>query len=117
MSLFEKKKPYNARRDGSLDEYIRTHSIFHVFRGFAQYQMLWRRGYFVPDASIIKLLWDESRVDEEFRVRGEFEIEGTGDGDHGTREGVHDPREVLTNGPLWEAYFLATTPERVTFSK
>ena len=110
---------YNPERDGSLEEYLRTHdglSAFPLFHGYAQYKMLWDEGYLVPDWSVIRLMWNVGRGDEHFFVKGEFELVGVHDIQaHAGREGIHDPREILEEGVCFEASGL--NPELIYKSK
>lgn len=103
---------YDPEKDGDLIEYLQTHngiSAFPLFRGYQHFKQLWDRGLFVPNRSLIRLMWNVIRDDEYFLVRGEFEIEGVSDlPAHAGRAGVYDPRKLLDKKdcPPWEASHL-----------
>jgi hypothetical protein len=107
---------YTPGRDGPLKdflEYARTGSFNPMFKGYEHYKMLWDEGFLVPDYSTIRLMWNTSRGDEGFFVKGEFQIEGMdGVALHTARPGIHDPRKVLEapDCPYWEAHGLSRKP-------
>ena len=101
---------YTPQRDGDLKTYLESRDgrvTTYVFKGFKHYKMLWDEGYLEPGISYIRLMWNVGRYDEHFLVRAEHEIEGIEDiPAHAGRPGIHDPAEVLEEGPLFEAHFL-----------
>ena len=94
----------------ALEEYLRVYdgrSAFPLFKGYKHYKMIWDRGLFIPDFSIIRIMQDRGRGDEHYFVIGEFEIRGLEHSLHGGKPGKHDPRKVLGGKcPPWEAQHL-----------
>ncbi|MDP4012970.1 MAG: hypothetical protein Q8R00_05205 [Candidatus Nanoarchaeia archaeon] len=108
--VFMDSAHYQPKRDGTLAEYLKTHngiSCFPLFRGYSWYKELWKKEYLMP-GSIIRLMWNVGRGDEHFLVLEKDKLQGIGQGTgHGGREGIHHPKEILTNkGPQWEAHRL-----------
>jgi hypothetical protein len=94
----------------SLEEYLKIYngrSAFPLFEGYEPYRMIWDKGLFIPDFSIIRVMWNVGRGDEHYLVSGEFELIGIEDEYHGAKPGKHDPRKILTKkSPAWEAQHL-----------
>ena len=61
---------------------------------------------------MIRLVWGHGRNDEHYGVLGERELIGMDAAPcHGGKEGVHDPRDILTDDvPYWEAQQLNPHP-------
>jgi hypothetical protein len=94
----------------SLEEYLKVYDgsrAFPLFKGYAHYKMIWDKGLFIPDWSIIRIMFDRGRGDEHYWVTGEFEITGLEHEYHGGKPGKHDPRKVLAGEcSVWEAQHL-----------
>lgn len=113
---FDPRAWYTARRDGPLDEYLEVydgHNAFPLFRGYRHYKMLWDRGYFIPNFSVIRVMWNIGRDDEHFLVTGEYSVAGIWAPAHAGRDGVHDPRKLLNprRCPPWEAQHMSLDPQ------
>jgi hypothetical protein len=98
---------YTPERDGDLEAYLKEHdgiSCFPLFKGYAHYKLLWDQEYFIPNISIVRLMYCYIRDDEHYIVTGEFELRGIESSRHGGRAGTHDPRVLLEgDAPPWEA--------------
>ncbi|MFH1506625.1 MAG: hypothetical protein ABIE94_06610 [archaeon] len=101
---------YVPERDGPLQEYLKTHngrSAFPLFKGYEMYETLRDEGYLAQHYSIVRLMWNIGRDDEHFLVVDDFQLEGMVAAAHSGRDGVHDPKDILTDdGPPWEAFQL-----------
>jgi hypothetical protein len=94
----------------TLEEYLRVHDghmAFPLFKGYKHYQMIWERGLFVPEESIVRVMHSKGRGDEHYLVLGAFEVRGLEHEYHGGKKGRHDVRKILTRTcPPWEAQHL-----------
>jgi hypothetical protein len=94
----------------ALEEYLRVydgHMAFPLFKGYKHYRMIWDRGLFIPNESIIRLMRDGGRGGEHYLVIEEFEMRGLAHDLHGGKSGKHDPRKILGGKcPPWEARHL-----------
>ena len=105
---------YVPKRGGSLEKYLETHdghSVFPLFRGPKMFEILMKKGYFLPDYSVVRLMWNVGRGDEHFYVDKDYKLVGVDVPVHAGRHGVHSYKDILKDdGPSWEASSLATTP-------
>jgi len=111
---FDKEQWYKPERDGNLEDYLSMHDggSFPLFKGPLWYQRLWEGGHFVPNYSIIRIMWNVGREDEHYTVISKSELKGIEATVHGGKPGIFNPKELLLeNGPLWEAHHLAIQPE------
>ena len=100
---------YNPKRDGSLDNYLSTHTgfrTFPLFKGYEPFKLLWDGGYLVPGLSTIRRMWNVEREDEYYLVMGEDQLTGLKGCAHSGIPGNHDPRKLLAEGSCWEATYL-----------
>ena len=101
---------YIPKRDGPLEEYLRSHNgysgTFSLFKGYRYYGIMKKRGYLIPNCTIIRLMWNVVRGDEHFGVTEDFQLMGIGqDTPHPGRPGIHDPRKILSSrNPCWEVH-------------
>lgn len=107
---FDSRAWYTPDRDGDLKKYLEIYdglAAFPLFRGFEQYVMLKDKGLFLPDYSVIRLMWNVGRGDEHFLVLEDYRLEGLQTPAHAGREGIHEPEKIFTaDCPCWEAHHL-----------
>lgn len=104
--FFGRAAAYNPKKDGTLEAYLETHDgniACPLFKGFDHFEMLRSEGWLGPRFSIIRLMWNVGRGDEHFGITEDWKLEGIPLEHHGGREGIHDPRIVLAEGPCFEA--------------
>ena len=106
---------YDAKRDGSLSEYLKTHDgymAFPLFYGLQQYHMLWDEGWIVREYSIIRIMWNVGRGDEHYLVIGRDNVKGIENDAHGGAKGFFDMGKLLNDrdGICWEAQHLSIIP-------
>ena len=98
---------YSAKRDGPLEQYFETHdgsSACSLFQGYDQFEMLKKEGWLGPRLTIIRLMCNVGRGDEHFEITDDFQLLGLEANAHSGREGVHDPKKVLEEGPCFEVH-------------
>jgi hypothetical protein len=107
---------YNPQRDGDLDKYLEVHngrSCFPLFHGIKWFYTLRDNGLFLPDFSVVRLMWNMGRGDEHFCLTQDYKLEGMQANYHSGRPGIHEPEAILTDeNPPWEAFNLALSPLR-----
>ena len=97
-SPFDLEQWYKPERDGSLEDYLKTHdgiSCFPLFKGIKIYEKLLKEGYLIPNYSTIRLMWNVGREDEHFLVLEDSKLEGLSLSAHSGREGIHDYKKIL----------------------
>jgi hypothetical protein len=109
---------YTPEMDGDIKDYLEKHDFGHfpIFKGFEQYKMLWERGLFTPDVSVIRLVWG-SGGGQTYLVKGLHEIDGYSEvmEAHAAMPGIHDPEKILEEliegeQVRFEAHWLAREP-------
>lgn len=112
-TIFSTGGCYNPKRDGDLEKYLQTHdgrATFSLFHGIKWFYTLRDSGLFLPDYSVVRLMWNLGRHDEHFWVTEDYKLQGAQAAAHSGREGVHDPESILIDDNLpWEANNLALT--------
>ncbi len=106
---FDSHPWYNPRRDGDIISYLQEHdglTTFPLFKGYAQYRFLWKKGLFVPEWSVIRIMWNVGRCDEHYSVLNERQLKGIVAEYHGGQPGISDARTLLRDAPPWEAQHL-----------
>lgn len=106
---------YDPKRDGSLSEYIlrcRDERIPPLFQGQKAFHQLWQEGYFDPEVSLIRIMWNHARSDEQYLIVGSEEVEGIETPAHAGQPGRHTIDAILTKDcPAWEAHSLNPKPQ------
>lgn len=100
---------YQATHHGTLGHYIavcKSRSLFPVFYGIEQFEMLKQSGWLRPGMSYIRLMWNSERGDEHFLVTEDGKLEGVELNRHSGREGIHEPAHILKGAPPFEAQHL-----------
>jgi|TARA_Y100000310_G_C20026919_1_gene510033 hypothetical protein len=107
---------YNEKRDGSLEEYFKTHdggSAFPLFRGPKIYEQIWNKGYMVPEFTWLRLMWNIGRSDEHFSVQENGKLEGICDlKAHAGRSGVYSHTEIISDDPNTPCFELGNLKTR-----
>ncbi len=107
--IFEQGGYYNPKVSGSLEEYLTEFNgrmSFPLFKGIEQFNMLKKRDYFIPNRSIIRLMWNSERGDEHFLVNEIYQLFSLESGVHSGREGTHKPKKILDENVRWEPHEL-----------
>ncbi|MAG02218.1 hypothetical protein CMI42_02680 [Candidatus Pacearchaeota archaeon] len=106
---------YDAQRDGTIEDYIeycRNERLPKCFRGPEQFQRLVDLGYITPDITSIRIMYNFGRGDEFYSVVRGFKLEGADVLVHSGKQGIHDPRELLSGDvPHFEIDNLNPHPE------
>ena len=110
MLLTFDTKPYNPRRVGSLDDYLRIHDgngSYPLFKGYKHYEILWNRGYFIPEVSFIIIMRDIGRENEDYLILEKLKMIWVAG-----KPGIYNPQRILRgNGPSFEAHNLNPRPK------
>ena len=91
---------YDPSRDGTIEEYIaycRNEMVPKCFKGHKQFQQLVDLGYVTPLITSIRIMYNIGRDDEFYGVVEDFKLEGIILNAHSGKEGIHDPKELLSN--------------------
>lgn len=103
---------YTPERDGTLEEHLKVYngiSAFPLFKGFKQFKMLWEEGWFIPNFSVVRIMWNVGRGDEHYTVISSDELEGIDASYHQGKQGRHSAREIFgrKDCPCFEAQHLS----------
>ena len=115
----ENDATYNPRRDGSLDDFLSTHTghrAFPSFKGYEPFKLLWDQGYLSPGLTTIRIIWNDERENEHYLVLEEFKLMELKSCTHYGIPGEYDPRKLLVEGSFWEAIYLKSRSIRIQFN-
>jgi len=116
-AIFDSKCYYQPKRDGALDDFLQVQfdsiGTYRQFKGVGQFNLLWERGYLVPQFSCIRLMYNLGRGDACYAVIDQKTLSGLDAGFHSGEPGRHQLRYILTkNAPPFEAHHMEEDPEK-----
>ena len=123
MEIFIKMSPillimawYVPEEHGSIEDFVKYCEKHHIpepcFKGFEQFELLWRKGYLEPNESIIRLAYGIG-PDYVYRIINEKQVEGVEAGIYSGKPGIHNIKELLSDEdlPYWIAGPLNIPPK------
>jgi hypothetical protein len=89
---------YNSKVDGNIEDYIsncRAKNMWICFKGHEPFEELHDKEYLLPWITSIRL-YRGATPDEYYIVNDDFKLEGVDLPAHSGKEGVHDPKDLLS---------------------
>jgi hypothetical protein len=99
---------YGGHADGDIKQHLKnmheSGAVAPTFKGYEPFKQLWDLGFVTPQITVIRLMFNLGRGDENYSIVDEENLEGVILNCHSGIPGVHNTKELLTNtkAKYWE---------------